>query len=249
MGADLIGRSHGRPWRKVLYEAQPFGDQYTSRGFLQALVVNATVPQRRYARVAWAATAVDQEVSTVAIVGSVSYHLHQASTVAAVTLPCRGSLGEWALLVIGCAQGTLHAGQVLCCEACLALAAAGLLALLRQPPHEARRLSGWGALPSAGVLARLALLATATLLLSPLFSTLTRSVSSDTVVACACALLTTHLYLFDYTLSLRPTYELLGSVSTACALCAALLIASRLQSTYQVYAQARPRSPVLVHNA
>ena len=63
-------------WRKVLYERQPGGDAYTGEGFLEELVVNATVPHRRYATVAWSTLVVDQELCTVAALGSASYHLY-----------------------------------------------------------------------------------------------------------------------------------------------------------------------------
>jgi hypothetical protein len=67
-----------RRWRKVLYERQPYDDTYTGEGFLEELVVNATVPQRDYAAVVWSALVVDQQLASVAAVGSASYHLHQA---------------------------------------------------------------------------------------------------------------------------------------------------------------------------
>lgn len=74
------GRPQQQRWRKVLYERQPFDDSYTGEGFLEELVVNATVPHRDYATVVWSTLVVDQQLSTVAAVGSASYHLHQASS-------------------------------------------------------------------------------------------------------------------------------------------------------------------------
>lgn len=66
-------------WRKVLYAPQPHGDSHTDGSFLEALVVNATVPQRDYRAVVWSTLVVDQQLSTVAAVGSASFHLYQAS--------------------------------------------------------------------------------------------------------------------------------------------------------------------------
>lgn len=73
-----------RRWRKVLYERQPGGDAYTGEGFLEELVVNATVPHRDYATVAWSTLVVDQELSTVAAVGSASFHLYSVSSLICV---------------------------------------------------------------------------------------------------------------------------------------------------------------------
>ena len=71
-------------WRKVLYARQPFADSHTGESFLEDLVVNAGVAQRRrYPAVVWAALALDQQLCTVAAVGSATYHLYQASALAA----------------------------------------------------------------------------------------------------------------------------------------------------------------------
>ena len=71
-------------WRKVLHARQPFADSHTGESFLQDLVVNAGVVQRRrYPAVVWAALALDQQLCTVAAVGSATYHLYQASALAA----------------------------------------------------------------------------------------------------------------------------------------------------------------------
>ncbi|PRW60685.1 phosphatidylinositol N-acetylglucosaminyltransferase [Chlorella sorokiniana] len=71
-----------RPWRKVLYERQPHGDAYTAESFLEELVVNATVPQRDYATVAWSTLVVDQQLASVAIVGSASFQLYRGGITA-----------------------------------------------------------------------------------------------------------------------------------------------------------------------
>lgn len=63
-------------WRKVLYARQPHGDAYTGPSFLEALVVNATVPARDYRTVVWSALVVDQQLASVAAVGSASFHLY-----------------------------------------------------------------------------------------------------------------------------------------------------------------------------
>jgi hypothetical protein len=92
-GAVSLSRPSPLRWRKVLYERQPFCDSHTGDGFLEELVVNATVPHRDYSTVCWSALVVDQQLSTVAAVGSASYHLHQASTQDAMPAAwaCRGT--------------------------------------------------------------------------------------------------------------------------------------------------------------
>lgn len=66
-----------QPWRKVLYE-QPAGfqDNYTDATFLEALVVNATVPQRRYWSVVQGSVAVVQQLNNVAAVATAALQLH-----------------------------------------------------------------------------------------------------------------------------------------------------------------------------
>ncbi|KAK2079313.1 hypothetical protein QBZ16_003004 [Prototheca wickerhamii] len=76
-------------------------------------------------------------------------------------------------------------------------------------------------------------LSLATVLLSPLFATLTLSISSDTVLACALGLSVTHMYLADYHPRrpvVGPAASVRGSLALAAALGAAILVASRLPS-------------------
>jgi phosphatidylinositol glycan class C protein len=75
--------------------------------------------------------------------------------------------------------------------------------------------------------------------LSPVYATLTASVSSDTVVACTAALLLAHLYLHEYRREKAGGRGLAGSLGLACALCASVLMASRLRSLEQVFALVR----------
>jgi hypothetical protein len=66
-------------WRKVLYAQQPYEDTHTGETFLEDLVVNATIPQRDYATVVWSTLVVDQQLSTVAAVGSASFNVYKVS--------------------------------------------------------------------------------------------------------------------------------------------------------------------------
>jgi hypothetical protein len=77
----------------------------------------------------------------------------------------------------------------------------------------------------------------ATALLSPLLGTLTETVSSDSIIACACLLQLAHLFLHDYHFSAALTAHLSGSLALGAAVCGSVLIASRLGSPAAVYAQ------------
>lgn len=74
--------------------------------------------------------------------------------------------------------------------------------------------------------------------LSPVYATLTTSISPDTTIACICGLLIVHLYLYDYTKANDPEKRpsLLGSLGIACGMCASVLMATRMNSLLDVVA-------------
>lgn len=78
-----------------------------------------------------------------------------------------------------------------------------------------------------------------TLFLTPGAQTLTRSISSDTIVASTAYLLLLHLYLHDYNFVNSVTDTLTGSLSLGAAVFASVLLASRMRSQVQAFAQAR----------
>lgn len=63
-------------WRKVLYEAQPWPDNYTSPEFLDRLVINDAVPVRSFARVVFQACPVLEHFATVVWVGALTHDLY-----------------------------------------------------------------------------------------------------------------------------------------------------------------------------
>lgn len=73
-------------------------------------------------------------------------------------------------------------------------------------------------------------------LLAPLLQSLTSTVSGDSVTAMVVGALLVHLYLHDYTFSPAADVAatLSGSLSLGAALCASVLLASRLEDTHQV---------------
>jgi len=70
--------------------------------------------------------------------------------------------------------------------------------------------------------------------LAPLYSTLTRTLSDDTTAAASTWLLLAHLYLHDYHLGASVNDRLVGSLSLAAAVCASVLLASRLAAPLDV---------------
>ena len=75
--------------------------------------------------------------------------------------------------------------------------------------------------------------------LGPAMQTLTRTISTDTIVATTAYLLLIHLYLHDYNFVNNVTDKLTGSMSLGAAVFASVLLASRLRSQAQVFAQVR----------
>ena len=67
--------------------------------------------------------------------------------------------------------------------------------------------------------------------------TLTRSISSDTIVATTAYMLLLHLYLHDYNFVNSVTDSLTGSVSLGAAVFASVLLASRMRSQMQAFVQ------------
>ncbi|XP_072538445.1 phosphatidylinositol N-acetylglucosaminyltransferase subunit C [Salminus brasiliensis] len=78
MGADSdSGAPPNVPWRKVLYERQPYPDNYVDRRFLEELRRNIRVRQYRYWAVVREAGLVAQQVSCVAIFLTLWFNMDQ----------------------------------------------------------------------------------------------------------------------------------------------------------------------------
>lgn len=78
------------------------------------------------------------------------------------------------------------------------------------------------------------LLLTGVYLLSPLYGTLTASVSDDTIAAASAWLMLAHLFMHDYFFVTSVADKLSGSLSLAAAVAASLLLASRLSQPDKV---------------
>lgn len=138
-------------------------------------------------------------------------------------------------------QGTLPAQTLLAWEIGLLVGGAVFLVSLAQ-----QRLGFLNLCQSAASIAGLIALTAA---LSPIYATLTASISPDTIVSCAAALLLAHLYLHDYRrpaggsaagqIGAQPGPSLRGSLGLACAMCASVLMASQLPGLADVFALVR----------
>ncbi|KAI5619885.1 phosphatidylinositol N-acetylglucosaminyltransferase subunit C [Silurus asotus] len=90
MGADSdAGETPAVPWRKVLYERQPFPDNYVDRRFLEELRRNIRVRQYSYWSVVREAGLVSQQLSCVALFLTLWSYMEQGN-VAPSTLLCTG---------------------------------------------------------------------------------------------------------------------------------------------------------------
>jgi phosphatidylinositol glycan class C protein len=228
-----------KPWRKALWCPQYYPDNHTDENFLESLVINADVVQRSYKRVVWATLAIDQQVCLTSIVASVAYQLY---------------------------QGTLTAHTVFIWEIGLFLGTTSLLTIFSRTherktnatrPPLLQRLFQQGASTAA--------LVALTAVLSPVYATLTASISSDTIVTSAAALLVAHLYLNDYKHAPSSSCSsgggsgsmsddssivinrycgpsLRGSLGLACAMCSSVLMASQLRQLEDVFALVRLKS-------
>lgn len=81
---------------------------------------------------------------------------------------------------------------------------------------------------------QIALLIAGVYFLSPLYSTLARAISGDTITAAATWLFLAHLYMHDYFFHVSVADKLSGSLSMAAAVAGSLLLASRLGSPTKV---------------
>ncbi|KAJ8278999.1 hypothetical protein COCON_G00060650 [Conger conger] len=78
MGADSDpGAPSAVPWRKVLYERQPFPDNYVDRRFLEELRRNVGVRRYRYWAVVREAGLVTQQLSCVAVFLTLWWYMYQ----------------------------------------------------------------------------------------------------------------------------------------------------------------------------
>ncbi|XP_063056489.1 phosphatidylinositol N-acetylglucosaminyltransferase subunit C [Engraulis encrasicolus] len=163
------------PWRKVLYERQPYPDNYVDPKFLQDLKRNVGVRQYRYWSVVREAGLVAQQVSCVSLF---------------VTL--------WSYME----KGDLRPATLLWSCLLCSLVGYGLYKLLSGGGSTT---SGGDDRTSLADLQSAAIFLSFTFGFSPVLKTLTEAVSTDTVYAMSCVMLLAHLISFPYDSQPEPS--------------------------------------------
>ncbi|KAL1505115.1 hypothetical protein AB1Y20_008874 [Prymnesium parvum] len=193
-------------WRKVLYERQPYPDNYTDKSFLASVLTNANQVQLSFPRLVMDSAVVTRQVCAVTVFCVFFLHTYYARLSAATLVVI-----ELLLLLAGwCGQRRVLQG-----------------ASWRQMLRDAT---------FASEARQLALLVCWLLSLSPLLGTLTRTWSDDTICALTITLFLLHLTLHDYAYASHYTNRFRGTLSLNAAVFASVLLAARLPSTSLVFA-------------
>lgn len=218
------------PWRRKtrqLWKCNSHPDNFTDESFLSELVVNAKVKHRNYWQVVFGSKVVAQQMGTVACVIALSLQLNQGLLEVRTLLVYNGGVVATFLLLYT------------------------LLCAVRDIPHAENSHTNQTAhvglwyrtvgLRSGSQLwrgaRRISLLIVGTFFLSPLLQTLTRSISSDTIVATTAYATAAHLALHDYNFAASVTDKLSGSLSLAAGIFSSVLLASRLATALEVFSQ------------
>jgi phosphatidylinositol glycan class C protein len=209
-------------WRRILYEPQPYPDNYTDVSFLSSLVMNANVRPLSYSSLCLASCTITQRICLV-VLWLACFHSMQTHTVRVHTVL---AVDAAALLI-------------------------GLAAMAAMQAAESRQrttATAWMRSALSRAL-RLLLLTLLLLFVSPLLLTLTQAYSSDTIWALSLALGALHVLVFDYRWvnaaashrhhkhahapphsSGKPP-EFQGALSLNAGIFAAILLGSRFQET------------------
>lgn len=214
------------PWRKVLWEHQPFPDNYVDRRFLEELRRNEGIRQYRYWTVVKEAGFVGQQLSCVAIFITLWLSMEQVIIYMCSCKDSKSTVLCTAVIFLDSLQGLLSPERLLwTCLVCTLLGY-GLHQSLSPPAQSGCELR-----------TRLADLQSATIFLSftfgfsPVLKTLTESVSTDTVYAMSAVMLLAHLVSFPYAHPSPPS-----SLSLNAALFASVCLASRLPGALHTFA-------------
>lgn len=107
-GSRANGPGSRAPWRRILYEPQPYPDSHTDESFLSQLVTNANVRPLSYASLCIDACAITQRVAMLALFLIVFYAQLQRLVSARTVLQLDGAcltVGMAAVLVMQRAHG------------------------------------------------------------------------------------------------------------------------------------------------
>ncbi|KAG5488567.1 hypothetical protein JIQ42_00175 [Leishmania sp. Namibia] len=214
--------TNGSPlWRKVLYERQPFEDNYVDpQQFLEELSHNKDIKNYEYANVVINTLAITQEISIVVL------FCHAFMGV------FTNSIGKYSLVWID----VLSVFASLVCyvfyqchqDACKANAErpVSLCTRCSPPPRPPSRwvFHAWNF--GRQVVSLVSLLT----LLSPILSTLTVTYSDDTIVTLSIITMSLHVLLADYSYLNAYTERFDPNLSVNMAICCVILMASRISN-------------------
>ncbi|KAK7199884.1 phosphatidylinositolN-acetylglucosaminyltransfe ra sesubunit c [Novymonas esmeraldas] len=214
--------AHGSPsWRKVLYERQPFEDNYVDpQQFLEELSQNKDIKSYRYANVVINTLAITQEMSIVVLFCHAFMGVF-TNTISKYSLVCIDVLSVVAALtcyvLYQCHQ-----------DDCRVTEERPASPSTRGPPPP-RPPSRW--LFHAWNFGRQVVsLVTLLTLLSPILSTLTVTYSDDTIVTLSILTMSLHVLLTDYSYLNAYTQRFDPNLSVNMAICCVTLMASRISS-------------------
>lgn len=208
-------------WRKVLYERQPFEDNYVDpQQFLEELSQNKDIKDYQYANVVINTLAITQEMSIVVL------FCHAFMSV------LTNSIGKYSLVCIDVLSVLLALVCYVfyqCHEDASAQAEERPASPSTRGPPPPRPPSRW--LFHAWSFGRQVVsLVTMLTLLSPILSTLTVSYSNDTIVTLSILTMSLHVLLTDYSYLNAYTQRFDPSLSVNMAICCVTLMASRIAS-------------------
>ena len=235
-----------KPWRKILYEQQPYDDNYVPDSFMSSAIVNANVQMHSYWNIFNETLNITHQLAAVAL---------------------------YYVVFIVVLRDELTSGELILIDALVFLCGFLLYAFLRVmdpaqsdaaelPPTEQEKEemkpnsldeetcyvptctplkepSNLSAFSSFWyrfrILSRVLVFIGVIHIFSPILKTLTLSFSKDTIAALSLLFLALHLFMFDYDAvsSIHPDFT--GTISLNAALLTSVLLASRLQSTLHVF--------------
>lgn len=196
------------PWEKLLWRRQPYPDNHVDASFLSQLRMNAAVDLPSFGTIMLSSLGISQQIAAVLFFVAVFVHLY---------------------------EGALSAARLVSLSAASALLLGGAASMPGKRDGGANaRAHAVFLLPS---MPSLAVLALALLALSPVLRTLTEATTSDSIWALTVVLFAGHLALADY--SMRGTSRrapLSATLSLTMAMCASVVLASRLTRDMDVFA-------------
>lgn len=221
-GASQLPSSSGvaapAQWKKILYEKQPFEDNYVDPEFMRELRTNENLRQLRYLDILRDTFAIVQQMSLVVIF-------------TVVFAACRYEMLGFAKMLL------LDAFSLI--SALLAYIALEVLVQnesTNKPTTGKKRGQRTAMGMLLGYLGRSLLFALILLVLAPLFHTMTRSYANDTITAFSVFLCFVHLVFADYDYLNGTTTKYTHTVSMNVSIVATTLLASRLDNQFSAAA-------------